>query len=138
MWEHHNMKPIRIKHFSYGYTKYANMLLTRIRVGNSFLNAHSFSKGHTESSICPYCNDNKAENSKHFVIICPKFAGMRRTLFDQIEQDYIPMFKRLSMNRQLEILLHGYDPTNPELKRINGKIMLLTQAFILKTKRFSK
>ena len=63
---------------------------------------------------------------------------MRRTLFDQIEQGYIPQFRSVSINRQLEILLYGYEPNNPELKQINGKIMLLTQTFILKTKRFSK
>ena len=62
---------------------------------------------------------------------------MRRTLFDQIEQGFIPNFKSLSINRQLEILLYGYEPNNPELKRLNGKIMLLTQTFILKTKRFN-
>ena len=50
-------------------SKGANMLLTRIRVGNSFLKAHSFSKDHSETSICSYCRDNKTENSKHFVII---------------------------------------------------------------------
>ena len=49
---------------------------------------------------------------------------MRRTLFDQIEQGFIPNFKSLSINRQLEILLYGYEPNNPELKRLNGKIML--------------
>ena len=101
------MKPSKFKHFSYGYTKHAKMLMTRIRVGNSYLKAHSFSKGHAKSSICPYCNDNKIENSKHFVIIYPHFADMRRTLFDQIEQGFIPNFKSLSINRQLEILLYG-------------------------------
>ena len=133
-----DMKPFKYKHFSYGYTKHANMLITRIRVGNSYLKAHSFSKGHAESSICPNCNDNKTENSSNFFIICPRFAAMRRTLFDQIEQGYIPQFRCLSNNRQLKILLYGYEPSNPELKHINGKIMLLTQAFILKTKHFSK
>ena len=108
------MKPIKQKHFSYGYTKYANMLLTRIRVGNSFLKAHSFSKGHSETSICSYCRDNKTENSKHFVIIGPHFAAMRRILFDQIEQQFIPNFKRLSKNRQFEKLVYGYEPNNPE------------------------
>ena len=78
-----DMKPIKQKHFSYGYTKYANMLLTRIRVGNSFLKAHSYSKGHSDTMFCPHCTDDKAENSKHFIILCPHFTVMRRTLFEK-------------------------------------------------------
>ena len=131
-----DMKPIKQKHFSYGYTKHANILLTRIRVGNSFLKAHSYSRGHSDTNICPFCEQNKIENSKHFIISCPHFAVMRRTLLDRIEQDFIPKFKSLSINRQFQILIFGYEPNNPEMKRINGKIMLLTQTFILKTKRF--
>ena len=92
-----DMKPSKFKHFSYGYTKHANMLIPQIRVGNYYLKAHSFSKGHAESKICPLCNDNKIKNSKHFVIICPHFAAMRRTLFVQIEQGFIPNFKSLSI-----------------------------------------
>ena len=112
------------------------MLLTRIRVGNSFLKAHSYSKGHSDTMFCPHCTDNKAENSKHFIILCPHFTVMRRTLFDRIEQEFITNFKRLSVNQQFEILVYGYEINNPEMKHINGKIMLLTQIFILKTKRF--
>ena len=40
------------------------------------------------------------------------------------------------MNWQFEILVNGYETNNPEMKHINGKIMLLTQTFILNTKRF--
>ena len=93
-----DMKPSKFKHFSYGYTKHANMLMNQIRVGNSYLKAHSFSKGHAESSICPYCNDNKSKNAKHYVIICPHFAALRQTLCDQIEQGYILSFISLSTN----------------------------------------
>ena len=63
---------------------------------------------------------------------------MRKVLYDQIEQNFIPNFKKLSSKRQYEILVYGYDPDNPELKQINGKIMLFTQTYIQKTKRFNK
>jgi hypothetical protein len=42
------------------------------------------------------------------------------------------------MKRKFEILTEGYEPYNPELKRINGQILKITQNFILKTKRFTK
>ena len=67
---------------------------------------------------------------------CPHFAEQRRTVHDQIEQKFIPKFKTLSFNRQFEILVEGFDPDNPEMKRINSQIQKITQTFILQTKRF--
>ena len=72
---------------------------------------------------------------KHFIIVCPHFTELRQTLFDEIETNFIPFFKKLSIKRQFEILL--YDPYNPELKQIIAKLMLFSQRFILNTK-FSK
>ena len=59
-------------------------------------------------------------------------------LFDQIQQKIIPNFTKLSMKRQHEILVFGYEPYNHEMKPINGKIMMLTQTFISKTKGFKQ
>ena len=72
----------------------------------------------------------------HFMIICPHFSEVRKKLFDQIEQGFIPNFKRLTKQRQYDILIYGYEPNNAEMKKINGKIMILTQSYILKSKRF--
>ena len=41
------------------------------------------------------------------------------------------------MKRQFEIWVFGYEPQNPEMKRINDSILMNTQNYILKTKRFS-
>ena len=79
------MKPQKCKHFSYGHSKHANMLLTRIRIGYSYLKSHSYSTGHSDTMYCTYCNDNKQETSKHFIVVCPYFTEMRTKLFDQIE-----------------------------------------------------
>ena len=130
------IKPKKHKHYAYSYNKYANVLLTRVRIGYSYLTAHSFTTGHTTTNICPYCLGRKPETSAHYITVCPYFAEMRKILYDQIEQNFIPNFKKLSNKRQYEILVYGYDPDNPELKQINGKIMLLTQTYIMKTKRF--
>ena len=40
------------------------------------------------------------------------------------------------MKKQFDILVFGYEPFNPELRSINSKIMILTQNYIVKTKRF--
>ena len=119
------IKPQKFKHFSYGYSKRGNTLLT-----------HSFSTGHATTNICSNCNNNKQECSLHFLIQCPHFARLRETLFNQMEQNLFPNFKKLSMHQQLEILVNGYETNNPEMKRINDKIMLLTQTLYLKYKTF--
>ena len=134
----HQIKPKKHGHYSYGYNKYTNILLTRIRIGNSYLAAHSFTTGHSTTNICQNCTNRKPETSIHYITSCPHFIDMRNVLYDQIEQNFIPNFKKLSSKRQYEILVYGYDPDNPELKRINGKIMLFTQTYIQKTKRFNK
>ena len=44
-----SLKPPKFKHFAYGHSKYANMLLARIRIGYSYLKAHSYSTGHSDT-----------------------------------------------------------------------------------------
>jgi hypothetical protein len=112
------------------------MLLTRIRVGRSYLNANSFSIGRNETPACP-CDQISSETALHYIIKCPLFTDLRQIMFDQVEQKFIPKFRRVPMNRQLSILTEGYEPYNPEMKRINGQLLKLTQNFILKTKRFT-
>ena len=83
---------------------------------------------------CPHCF--KPETALHFITKCPHFAEQRQTVLDQIEQHYMPRFKSLSFSRQFEILVEGFEPDNPEMKKINSKIQRITQTFILQTKRF--
>ena len=86
-------------------SKYDNSLLTRLRVGRTYLNAHSYTIGHAITNTCS-CDDKTPEMSLHFLISCPKLTEMRRTLFDQVEQQFVPTLKRLSMQRQFEILVY--------------------------------
>ena len=128
-----NMKPIKRKHYKVGH-KYANTLLTSIRVGHSKLNSDTHKLGLSDTNLCQHCL--KPETALHFITKCPHFAEQRQTVLDQIEQQFIPKFKRLSLNRQFEILVEGFEPDNPEMKKINSKIQKITQTFILQTKRF--
>ena len=132
-----SMKPTKRKHYSRG-NKYANMLLTSLRVEHSKLNAHSFKIGLADTNICENCNKNTQESSLHYLIVCPHFTEQRRTLFDRIEQTFIPKFRKLTQKRQFEILVEGFDPENLELRKFNTKIMKFTQDFILSSKRFDE
>ena len=67
------------------------------------------------------CNSKVVESPLHYIKQCPNFTEMRKTLFDQVEQNFIPQFKKLSPRRQLEILVCGYQPYDRELTIINTK-----------------
>jgi len=128
------IKPSKYKHYSRG-SKHGNTLLTRIRVGRSYLKSHSYSIGMSDTNTCS-CNDTVIESSLHFITQCPMFAVQRRILYDQVEQNYIQQFRKLSLRRQFDILVHGFEPSNSDLTLINTKISILTQNFILRTNRF--
>ena len=87
-----NLKTNKFKHVSYGQNKYANMLLTNIRIGYSFLKAHSYTTGHSDTLYCTYCDNKTPETYKHLMITRSQFAKQRKALFDQIEQNFITNF----------------------------------------------
>ena len=130
-----DIKPPKYKHFSRG-SKHGNMLLTRLRVGRSYLNSHSYTIGQSDTNTCS-CSNTQIETPLHYITQCPDYAEHRRTLLGQVEQ-FIPNINKLPLKRQFDILVHGYEPLNPELKNINTKIIISTQNFIIKTKRFQR
>ena len=127
-----NFKPKRYRFYSKG-NKIKCKLLTRIRVGRSLLNSHQFTLGFTESPACS-CSYSK-ETPLHYITQCLLFTDARRKLLGQIEK-FIPNISKLTKIRQYEILVHGYEIHNEELRSINTKIMIATQNFIQQTKRF--
>jgi hypothetical protein len=127
------LKPAKFKHFQRGH-KYPCTLLTRIRVGQSDLKTHRFKVGKADNTVCLCLHPH--ETPEHYITQCFLYTEERRILFSQIEQ-FIPRFKYCSMKRQFEILTQGYEINNPEMVKINTKIMKFTQHFILQTKRFS-
>jgi len=72
-------KPIRYRHFDRG-SKYGSALLTRIRIGRSFLNDFTFHIGFTDTPKC-LC-EHPHQNSPHYLIQCFLYTEERRTLFD--------------------------------------------------------
>ena len=61
------IKPKRYKHFVRG-NKYECSLLTRIRIERSYLNAHTFQIGFSESPKCLCEHPN--ENTVHYITEC--------------------------------------------------------------------
>ena len=126
-------KPPKYKHLGRG-NKYACSLLTQVRVGNSFLKSDSFRTGHTDTNIC---SCGYIEDSKHYFTKCTFFDEQRQILFNKMKE-FIPNCQLLSTTRQLKMLLIGYEYDNPQMIKKNTKIMIISQNYILQTKRFVK
>ena len=129
-----HLAPKRYTFLSRG-DKVANRLLTRICVGRSYLNAHSFKYQLSESPLCPKCNLH-SESTSHFVQIFLAHNEERRTMLVVFEH-YIPKFNTFSKQKQLDIILNGYDKGNEEFFNTNISLQYALQNFIIKTKRFS-
>ena len=80
---------------------------------------------------------NPCENAIHYITECWLYGEERQALFNQVEK-FIPNIRKLTKQRQFEIFVYGYDIDNNELSmiKINTQILIFTQNFILKTKRF--
>jgi hypothetical protein len=127
------MKPKRYKHFSKG-NKYTNSLLTRIRIGRSYLNQHKFSIGHADSPEC-LCH-HREETPSHYFLECFLYSPERQALFGLIEH-YIPNFTNFTKQKKLEIILRGVNIDNDDFLSTNISLTIAVQNFILLTKRFS-
>ena len=126
-------KPTKYKFYSKG-NKLKCSLLTRIRIGRSHLNEHKFTIGMSETPHCT-CTGNARESPLHFITQCQNFTEQRQVMIDKVST-FIPNFKNLPKKRQYQILVHGYEPENQELRSINTKIMIATQNFIFTSGRF--
>ena len=127
------IKPPRYKHFSRG-SKLGNTLLTRIRVGRSYLNQHSFTIGHADSPEC-LCHF-KSESSEHYFLDCFLYSLERQKLFSLIEH-HVPNFKQLNKKQKLDLILQGVNINDDEFLSVNTTITKAVQIFILTTKRFT-
>jgi len=126
-------KPCRYKFYSRG-RKDKCILLTRIRVGRSYLNEHKFTIGMSDTPHCT-CTGTVRESPLHFITQCTLYTEQRQILLDKIST-FIPNIKNLPKKRIYQILVYGYEPDNPELNSFNSKIMIATQNFIYSTQRF--
>ena len=89
-------------------TKVGNTLHTQIRLVMSKLNTHQYSIQKTASPSCA-CG-YKQENTKHFILHCPRFASARSELFSQVSTHLNTDFRTLSDDTKIDTLLKGSMP----------------------------
>ena len=127
-----DIKPLKIKHFSYG-LKIGNTLLTRFRTCRTSLNLHRFTIGQVEEPTC-ICHF-KEESSLHLILDCFLYTAERQTLFSLVEH-YIPKFTKMNKNAKYELLMTGIKNHDPDYNDLNAKLTIAVQNFIIQTKRF--
>ena len=121
------LKPKKYLHCG---SKLGNKFITWLRVGQSYLNSHSYSINKIDSPSCS-CG-NKNETVSHFIISCNKYNELRQHLFTRTSA-IVPNFLTLPIKSKLEILLYGQEDLE---HKDNRQIQLSTQNFILQTNRF--
>lgn len=92
------------EYFSFG-TKKENSLLTRLRVGMSYLNGHLYKIQGVETPRCAcgyYC-----ESSEHFLLQCPRFDLQRQIMMNNISDLLDGQFENLHRKLKTDILLCG-------------------------------
>ena len=127
------LKPAKFKHFSRG-SNIGNALLTRIRVGRSYLNEHKFTIGLSDNPEC-LCHF-RSESPMHYFLDCFLYLPERQTLLTLIEH-YIPKFSSLSKTKKMDIILRGLNFDNPDFLSLNTTLTKAVKNFILTTKRFT-
>ena len=127
------MKPNKIKHFNRGVSKLSNSLHTQLRVGRSYLAAHGFAIGISNTDKC---SCSKQETTDHFLISCPLFETHRTKMFSNISL-VLPKFAKLTIKEKVKIMLSGIYLDSPVPDYRNTKIVFIVQQYILQTKRFA-
>ena len=120
------LKPKKYLHCG---SKLGNKFITWLRVGQSYLNSHSYSINKIDSPSCS-CG-YKNETVSHFIISCDKYNELRQHLFTRTSA-IVPNFLTLPIKSKLEILLYGQEDLE---HKDNRQIQLSTQNFILQTNR---
>ena len=105
----------------------------QLRVGLSPLRAHKFNHNFidTSNNIC-LCG-NGTEDTEHFLLVCPFFANIRKSLVENVSK--LVNFQDLSTNDKINCLLYG---SQGLLDSQNAQILSETINFIFETKRFEQ
>ena len=111
----------KYKHFHKG-SIIGNTLLTRIRVGRSYLNQHKSTIGFSDTPEC-ICHF-KTESPEHYFLDCFLYNQERQRMFSLIEH-YVSNFLRLNKKQKLYLILNGVDPENIEFTSTNTTIYLI-------------
>ena len=94
------LKPKKFKHYSYG-SKLGNKLLTRLRLGRTYLNSHGYVIGKVTSPACQ-CHFTD-ETVQHYLLDCFLYTNERQLLFSQVDQfvtnfNTMPKYKKIILS----------------------------------------
>ena len=117
----------KYKFYFRGSTKRGCSLLTQLRIG------HAFPLGLSLSPKC-LCHAPR-ESPGHMLLKCFMYYKERLTLLSKVE-NLLPKFKNFTEKKQLQVLLFGLFPDNPDYYQINKSLQIAVQQFLLSTKRF--
>ena len=129
IWGHFGV-PSPPKYYSEG-TKLGNIFHTQLRVGLSPLNAHRYATFNNVPSPACLCGFHN-ENTKHFVLFCPRYAELRDRMFKSMEL-IAPDFNFFTPQRKIDALLFGKGITEIH----QPKLAKLFQNYLLCCRRFS-
>ena len=105
----------------------------QLRVGLSPLRAHKFNHNFIDTPNNTCLCGNGTEDTEHFLLVCPFFANLRKSLFVNVSK--LVNFQSLNTNDKIKCLLYG---SQGLLDSQNAQILSETINFILQTKRFDQ
>ena len=73
----------------------------------SRLNAHAYQIQSSQSPYCDYCQGRKYEDTKHYLLTCPKYEFPREIMIQKITMTTRLQLNQMTRDEQLGILLHG-------------------------------
>ena len=111
---------------------YGLKLLTRLRVNLSHLREHKF-RHNFLNTLNPLCSCMlETESTGHYLLRCPFYADVRKTLFDNIINT-IGSISSLSNDKLIHLLLYGKEAYSVE---VNAAILKYTIVFLKSSERF--
>ena len=112
---------------------YGSLNQSRMRMGLSALNHHRHNYNFIENSKCPNCMSPR-EDTVHYLLICPRYAAHRHTLFAGLTTiPILPPTNRTERTTLTSTLLYGTQELNPDQ---NKTIFTHVQTYINSTRRF--
>ena len=69
--------------------------------------AHAYQIQSSESPYCDYCQEKKDEDTKHYLLTCPKYKSPREIMIEKITMTMRLLLNQMTRDVQLGILFHG-------------------------------
>ena len=102
--------------------------LTRLRISAHHLaietGRYTHPKIPVENRICPLCPGNNIEDEYHFLLVCPCYAALRKSLIDNISENCINFNNLASPDKFMYLLSAGIDIVKHNAKFVHDAFKL--------------